>query len=251
MKRKLFLMALAALPFMLAACGDKQANPAQTAGETQTEAQSADSIDADEDDSPVLQTGQVDEIRKVWETKPLTGVAANGKVDIERFAYVFCREYSNYEPNKVLYDYLTAPEKYENENFNIESKLKNGFISCRGLYQVGFDTTGCYWKRKNGHSLVAFVMEQGHESNPDLADILVVFYDYDPATDTMTPEPALSKKIAEGMAQYDEYSVVLPEQGKDIELIGHKIDYVEHDCENICYLFRWDGNDFKLEKKPS
>ena len=86
-------------------------------------------------------------------------------------------------------------------------------------------------------------MVEASESGDD--DELLVFYDYDPATNTMTPELGLGKKVAEAMAQYDGgYTVRLQDQ----EIIGHKINVEEDNCENTVYSLRWNGNDFSLEK---
>lgn len=262
MKTKTLLMVLAAFLIMLTACGDKQANKTQNTDsqknaiiEEKTEAKAAEGVDAEEDMTEEgdvsLSPGQIAAIRRVWESKPLTGVAADGMADIERFAYAFCKEYSDYEANKAICDYLESPTKYNEENtrFRVESQKKSGYISCMAELQVSWDTEGCYWKRNNGHSLVAFWMEQGHENNPEYADQMLVFYDYDLATDTMTPEPALSKMVNDAMTHYDGgYTVRLPKQGKDIDLTGHKINYEEDNCDNTYYILRWNGNDFNLER---
>ena len=64
----------------------------------------------------------------------------------------------------------------------------------------------------------------------------------------MTPDAALSKKVDEAMNKFDTYTVKLPDQGKDIELVGHKIDFENDSAENTYYLLRWNGYDFKMEK---
>lgn len=244
MKTKTLLMALAAFSFMLTACGNKQDNQKQNGDNTNTTV--VDEQNGAE--APALELGEIESIRRVWESKPMTGIAVNGKADIERFAYVFCKEYSNYEPNKALLDYLTDPANYNNDLFRIDDQKSHGYIKSMGMVQVSWDMVCCYWNRDNGHKLVAFWMEQGHESDPNLGDNLLAFYDYDPATDVMTPEPELSKRVVEVMAQYDDYSVTLPDEGKDIELVGYKIDYENDSAESTYYLFRWNGNDFALEK---
>ncbi|MBR5687204.1 MAG: hypothetical protein IKX36_04515 [Prevotella sp.] len=261
MKRKTFLVALAALPFLLAACGDKPANQSQSADnqekaavEEKSETSKAKKADADknvaDDDPDALLIGQIDAIRSVWASKPLKGVAAGKTIDIERFAYAFCKEYPNFDANKAIYDYIVSPATYKEKNsyFRVESQKKYGYLSCRAELQVSWDTYCCYWKRNNGHCLVAFWMEQGHESEPHATDGLLVFYDYNPATDTMTPETSLAKKVEEAMSPFDEFSVNLPAQGKDIELTGYKIDIENDSAEGTDYLLRWNGYDFKMEK---
>ena len=178
---------------------------------------------------------------------PLAGVAKDGKVGIEQFAQKFCYEYNNYQPNKELCDYFRDPTKYNNEDFDINCQSKKGYISCRGMFQCSFDTECCYWKRKNGHSLVAFWLYEGHESGAEYQ--LLAFYDYDPATDIMTPEPALSKRLLDVVDKYDSYSVILPEEGTDIEIIGYTDNEEEDNCIATDYQAHWDGNDFtKIEE---
>ncbi len=243
MKIRTLVMALAAFSFMLTACGNQQANDEQ---------KNNDQTETIDDETPPPFTAddvnQIGVIHSVWEVNPIPGAAVNGKTDIERFAFVFCNEYSNYEPNYVLLEYLNDPKGFNEENYSVDVQKSNGYIKCMGMFQVSHDVTGCYWNRSNGHKLVAFWMEKGHESDPSLGDHLLVFYDYDPATDKMNPEPALSEAVDNAMAQYDDYSVVLPDKGKDIELVGYMIDYENDSAENTYYIYRWNGNDFKLEK---
>ena len=236
------IVALAALSLMLTACGEKKTkdvlaaeDKTETANENQNE---------DENYTP---ESEVDVISSVWEMSPLAGVAKDGKVGIEQFAQKFCYEYNNYQPNKELCDYLRDPAKYNNEDFDINCQSKKGYISCRGMFQCSFDTECCYWKRKNGHSLVAFWLYEGHESGAEYQ--LLAFYDYDPDTDTMTPEPALSKRLLDVVDKYDSYSVILPAEGTDIEIIGYTDNEEEDNCIATDYQAHWDGNDFtKIEE---
>ena len=241
MKIRTLLMALAAFSFMLTACENKQAKQEQN-NENQTETvveEQTDEFNVDD---------QIGIISSVWEISPIPVVAADGMADIERFALTFCNEYSTYVPNKVLYDYLKDQAKFKEDlekigyGFYVDNQKEEGYILCRAETQFSKDTDCYCWKRDNGHSLVAFWMEEGNESGDDMN--LLAFYDYDPATNTMTPEPSMSNKVNEVMAQYDGYTVRLQEQ----EIIGHKINIEEDSCENTVYLIRWNGNDFSLEK---
>ena len=245
MKIRTLVMALAAFSFMLTACGNKQAkqeqnkeNDKQEVVEEQTQEQEQDSIFS----------GVLGVIIGAWEANPISGVAVDGKTDIERFAFVFCNEYPNFEPNQVLLDYLKDPKGFNNESYSVECQKNNGYIKCMGMFQVTCEMAGCYWNRDNGHKLVAFWMEKGHEIDPSFAERLLVFYDYDPATDKMNPEPALAEAVNIAMAQYNDYSVRLPEEGKDIEIVGYMYDYENDSAENTYYIYRWNGKDFSLEK---
>jgi hypothetical protein len=242
MKIRTLVMALAAFSFMLTACENKQANQEQKA-ENQTETV------VEEQPEEAYMDDPIGIVRSVWELAPIPVIPAEGMADIERFALTFCNEYSTYEPNKVLYDYLKDQAKFKEDlerigyGFNVDNQKEEGYILCRAETQFSNDTDCRCWKRDNGHTLVAFWMEEAHESGD--GDELLVFYDYDPATNTMTPELGLVKKVAEAMAQYDGgYTVRLQEQ----EIIGHKINVEEDNCENTVYSIRWNGNDFSLEK---
>lgn len=245
MKIRTLVMALAAFSLMLTACENKQAKQPQNDDNNKTEVVEEQS---QEEDNQASTPGDIGVIRSVWAMNPISDVAVEGKTDIERFASVFCKKYSRYEPNQVLLNYLKNPKEFNNENYRVDNQKNNGYIKCMGMFQVSHDVTCCYWNRKNGHKLVAFWLEQGHESDPSLDDKLLAFYDYDPAADVMTPEPDLNVAIDVEMNQYDAYSVVLPDKGKDIEIVGHMIDYENDSAENTYYIYRWNGNDFSLEK---
>ena len=79
----------------------------------------------------------------------------------------------------------------------------------------------------------------------DWDQCLICFYDYDPATGVMTPEPALTEMIEKRMKQYELcYYIQLPEEGKDIEVTG--VDSVEEDaCADETFTLKWDGMTFK------
>ena len=255
MKRLTFFMALAAILFVLAACGDKQAKQSETA-DTPTAAAAAEknaseeAADATDDDNLPDSFKKIPAIMAKWASKPLKNVLPDGTFDIERFASAFCNEYSEYEPNQAICEYLADPKAYEKKDtyFNIRNMKKNGYIACLAMLQCAWNTECCYWKRKNGHALVAFWLEQGHESETELEQGLLAFYDFNPDTNTMTPEPALSKMVTDAMAKYDSFSISLPSEGKDIELTGLMVNEEEDYCDTTPYLLRWNGNDFRLEE---
>ena len=242
MKIRTLVMALAAFSFMLTACENKANKEQNTENQTEmvAEEQTEDAPSFTADD-----VNQIGVIHGVWDVMPISVATVDGLSDIKRVANAFCYEYSNYEPNKVLCDYLKDPD-YNNEYFEVESLEENGYIACKGMTEYSNDVCCHIWDRKNGHKLVAFWLEEAHENGDDAS--LLAFYDFDPATNTMTPEPELAKKIVESMAQYDAYSVRLPRVGLDAGLIGHKINIEEDNCDNTYYMLRWNGNDFNQEQ---
>lgn len=266
--RKLSLaIILACSMLMLTSCGGKQNNakPAENQEEAVinektdgTEAQTGETAEPAEADDQ--SHGFVPSIRKAWASKPLTGVAAGKTASIEHFAAAFCKQYPDYKPNKMLGEYLKAPAKF-NEAKNsteIADERKNGYLSSYIMADLDWGVECCYWKRANGHKLVAFRLTE-NQMEWDDEERLLAFYDYDPATDTMTPEPALSEKVDETGRQHDFYFVNLPIEGKDIKMICHNTESKHDYASEVHYLFRWNGNDFqpelvkeiKMNKAPS
>ena len=60
---------------------------------------------------------------------------------------------------------------------------KNGYLSESAGACDGDDMEACVWKRDNGHRL--FAIQVSSSCDPDFA--VICFYDYDPATQTLTP----------------------------------------------------------------
>ena len=252
-------MALAASLIMMTACGDKQAKTAQnTNNQTNTIVEEkiveakTDTIVEKEivDDTAKLEKNEepIVAIRNVWASKPISIVAAEGTTDLERCAVAFCKEYSIYTPNKVLYDYFKSPKQFEKDeeelgfNYGVENQKEEGYILCRAQVQCSWDTDCRCWKRDNGHSLVAFWMVDNNEQSD--GDKLLVFYDYDPKTGTMTPDLTTPKKLDVITAKYNGgYNVRLDDPGVNCFIDDEEKDYYE----SHYYLIRWDGNNISLE----
>ena len=242
-------MALAALPFMLLEWGDK-ANQAQNDDKKQetTEVEKAGKkAKAKSDVKRKKSDSEIPTIRRKWASEPLIDVAVGEPADIERFANAFCKEYTYYKPNKMIFDYLEAPGRYDEDEtgFLIDNQSSRGYLSCSMMSEYDWSTVCCYWKRDNGHKLVAFWLVEQHESD-DMDEHLLAFYDYDPETDNMMPEEELTDKIEDAMSRFDTYSVKLPAKGKDIELTGY--DFDDDSADNTYYILRWNGYDFRMEK---
>ena len=250
MKIRTLVMALAAFSLMLTACGNNQAKQEQQQEQQEQQEQIDDSnnqevvedLSQEEEDS---HSPAMNEIRSVWKTNPLSGVAVDGKTDIERFANVFCNEYPKFDANRDLAKYLKDPDGFGGDTYyNVDIQKQNGYIHWNGCAVVGCDLTTCYWNCDNGHKLVAFWMAED-EDEPYVYDRLLLFYDYDPATDKMNPAPALVEPIENLVGLGDQLSVSLPDEGKDINIsIYHNLG----DISFSNYLYRWNGNGFDLEK---
>ena len=88
----------------------------------------------------------------------------------------------------------------------------------------------CVWNRKNGHKLLAITMF--HMTPSEL--VLICFYDYDPATQTLKPEKSLANLFIPSFPSY-RYRAWLPQKGKNLvveEFFG---------AITIKHTYGWDG----------
>ena len=266
MKSNVFAMMFLAAALMMLACDNKQKTNGTSvesdsietvaaAAEPEDDVEAQD-FDADDEEVP----RGLDIIRKLWAGKTIDVDAGKSTPGIKQFALAFSKTYPQIGTNEALWDYLISPEADKDEfdielndpslddtmiPFHIACDSHNGYIRSMAGTQTDRFTYTCYWNRKNGHKLFAAFMEEcGEAMNWD--DCLIVFYDYDPSTGAMTPEPALTKMIEKRMKQYECYTVRLPKEGKDIEVIG--IDGREEDaCADESYKLKWNGTTFHWE----
>ena len=259
MKKHFTAIMLVAAALIMTACGNKAGN-----GETQDSTAVAENtnqeVTEEEDDYEVPERTIVS-IRQTWADKTLKVDANQSKASIKDFTKAFCEAYPQCKTNEALKRYLSDPDvaaknEYSLEidnpeydypdEFDIYCNPKSGFIRCMQVLQTDRYTYACYWNRTNGHKLVAAYMEECWEQ-VDWNQCLICFYDYDPATGVMAPEPALTKMIEKRMKQYELcYYIQLPEEGKDIEVVG--VDNMEEDAyADETFTLKWDDMTFKWE----
>ena len=258
MKRKYLTMTLMALGLMLSACGNNQKNEgAAVEGDS---AKSESNINQTDDEEFEAPQRSIDVIRRKWAGKPIEVEAEDG-VGIKELALAFCKAYPQCETNRDLEEFLTSPnadkEEYveekdypstEESSYRIYNQAPNGYLYCMLFTQTGRYTYACYWTRKDGHKLFAACMEECWEQ-PSMEQCLVVFYDYDPATGLMKPEPALTNMIEERVKGDDYlcYYVSLPDEGKDIEVVGVISDEEDASSEDM-WVMKWNGQSFDWEE---
>ena len=125
------------------------------------------------------------------------------------------------------------------------SDITNGYIRTLLLTEVVRTTIMCYWKRKNGHSLVGVFMVNGYESGK--SENVFMFYDYDPKTNIMTPDLNVYKvveKVALDKA-FDDYDLELPQKGKDI-VVNFFTENGEDGYDVTEKTLKWTGDTFTL-----
>ena len=261
MKKHFIAILFIAASLIMTACGNKAGN-GEAQDSTAVSENTSQELTAEEEDDFETPERAIVSIRQTWADKTLKVDADKSKVSIKDFALAFCKAYPQCETNEAMRQYLSNPETAKEDDYRLEidnpesghsigydmyCNPANGFIRCLEEVQTDRFTYLCYWNRKNGHKLVAAYMEECWES-ADWDQCLICFYDFDPATGAMTPEPALTKMIEERMKQFELcYYIHLPEEGKDIEIIG--VDSEEEDaCADETFILKWDGMTFNWEE---
>lgn len=227
---------------MMSACNNDNNQKNNTTPNENTEQKKEEVVNTKTEDPSGIAS-----IRKAWVNENIDVDPGDITPGIEQFALAFCKAYPQYEINKVLMDYIVSPKDYNKDEYEIVNDPRNGYIHCMWEVQTTPVTDVCFWNRKNDHKLVAAYMEDTHESRA-WAERLVVFYDYDPLTVIMTPEPALTEMIEQRMKKYDDYSVVLPQKGKDIEVIGYVFDEENDSADRVEFKLKWGGMTFAWDE---
>ena len=258
MNKTLSTIMVATFALMLAACGGKTAREGNDVTNQTYDVAAADTADEDremteeeiEADGGIVK-GKIIPIEQSWRKKTLTNVTGQGRTGIKAFAQAFCEAFPDYIPNKLLLQYLTTGKMThpQAEIFGINDQSKKGYISSVMRTENTWNTDCCYWKRNDGHSLVAFWLAEQFE-NDDIDTHLIAFYDYDPKKNTMTPEPALTEMVEDVAKNFRTYIVTLPAEGKDITLMCIKEnDSAEDSFEDICYDLTWNGYAFSVTEQ--
>jgi hypothetical protein len=109
---------------------------------------------------------------------------------------------------------------------------RNGYLCADAGACDGDNMNACVWKRDNGHRL--FAIHVSSSCDPDFA--VICFYDYDPATQTLTPEssPVDTYQPKEGR----DYWFSLPRHGKDFIIT----EMIHKDQVNVSSIYKFDGN---------
>ena len=249
MKNTILAIMFLAAGLMMAACGNNQKDNAKPVDNIATESVAKDAPSEEVAPEPEEEIDELDAIaaiRNEWIDKRINVEGDKVAAGIEQFTLAFCKMYPDFVVNKMLRDYLIAPQDYKNELYGIDNQSDNGFVRCMMMVETTHETDACYWNRKNGHKLFAAYMQAGYE-NGDWEQ-QVVFYDYDPTTGVMTPEPELTDKLEKQGKDYDYYEVRLPQEGKDIILYvctaNKALD--NYDCDE--QQVKWDGMTFNFKK---
>lgn len=126
---------------------------------------------------------------------------------------------------------LKDGEQYEsNDDWRVLVDRKNGFADLASETDIDQVQT-CVWKCDNGHRLFAVSLYEQH----DPVQHLLCWYDYDPATETLTPEKSPVDRF-KSKYHLDQMSWSLPMKGTDFEIY----EYDAH-LPTITHVYQWNG----------
>ena len=227
---------------LMVACGDKQKNNGKPVDSDKLRGKATATTKAETAPASSDDPFGIASVRKAWTGNPIDVDAGDVNRGIEQFAIAFCEEYPQVKTNEAMLNYFMSECK-KNELYDIISKPRNGYARCIMRVETTQLTEVCYWNRQNDHKLFAAFMTAASESGEE--DNLVVFYDYDPATDVLTPEPELTNMIERRVKGYDSYSVDLPDEGKDIVIHAYTVDKENDSAESDDTTLKWNGMSFE------
>lgn len=183
-------------------------------------------------------------IQKVWADNPIQVENIDPNARIRSFAKAFCSKYQDYRPNEAMTDYLKKPGdySYEEKHYYTTDDPRNGYIKCDVGGQFDYMTEICYWRRSNGHLLVGVLMQVGHEGEE--CDAVLLFYDFDPKTQLMSPDTALYQTVMDIVSKHiGSLFFYLPQEGKDISVSA--VHWTpEDDFVYDEFMLKWTGNAF-------
>ena len=217
-----------------------------------------------------IKPGEINEIKNEWRTRVIKVFTDNKSPEIHQYVQSFIASYP-YTPNDLLNNYiidyknnnLLTPESFlkkgssEGEyqtdhpsqaySYKIIDHPKSGYMSISANVQYDHRFEYCYWKRNNGHRLFAAYMN-GEYENPSMNERLLAFYDYNPATQKMTPEPELTDMVEEKVKGFSSWVMILPDKGKDIEVyVYQENDDDSEDEIELEFDMEWNGQSFTIE----
>lgn len=185
-------------------------------------------LSCQESDKPEM---TIDQVNDSWQTTPIKKVKS---ADVMGMVKAFQKQW----PTRMvaeLMDDLKLPE--ENRDFISVYDEKNGFMSFNDPTDNPDAPSWAarVWNRSNGHQLFGINL---FDPNSEKQNFLA-FYDYDPATKTLTPEanPAMQFKSA-----YQDAEVWYEFYPENNELVVY--EYFGNWYGALRHVYEWDGMNF-------
>ncbi len=151
------------------------------------------------------------DISRYWNKRTIT--VPGNKSDIVALFEAFYTEWPTIEGSRIVH--ITNPALAPDETYyedGSEIDRKNGYVESAWYEGEDLGTvSACVWNRKNGHKLFAV--------NFNCEDDFLCFYDFDPATRTLTPEENPVKKEHLNFPDKAPAWYILPRIGRTLEVV--------------------------------
>ena len=171
----------------------------------------------------------IDKINNGWDKKTISGVKDGGILSlVEAFNKTW--------PTMPTSELLKNPVSNDADgDYEIVVDKGNGYVSAFELGDDGESFSACVWKRSNGHRLFAYMFQKMHGLS---ISQIVLFYDYDPAKGTLTPERnELTEFVPSSSIDYHPVTYQLPREGKDVVVNEYFMNWYS----SIRHIYKWDG----------
>lgn len=214
----------------------------QKQGQTEDNTVVADSVQTEESAERKLYTPA--EIGSGWTDKDIKVAQGGEKPDIVTLLKAFAQVWPTESVDLLLGMAADRMNNYVNRDTGggMLIDYQNGYVNVTPGDAPGDILQAAVWKRSNGHRLLGMYLYTPQKDNAGIPDGKVLcFYDYDPKTETMTPEKDNAvtgfHPSKDHFAQYE-----FPRQGRDM-MVGD----MDREYNGKWHVFAWDGKGFKEE----
>ena len=140
------------------------------------------------------QSVPMEKLQAEWHQKAISVDNGKAKPGIEKLATAFCEAWRTDVCDDVLL-YIRNPKRFKslyNQNddtaYDVTIDRTNGFVMANDEGGDRAYLSAAIWRRANGHTLLG--IHTGKPVDPEID--IVLFYDYDPGTEKLTPEKRIS-----------------------------------------------------------
>lgn len=174
----------------------------------------------------------VDQVNDAWQTTPIKKVKT---ADVMGMMQAFQKQW----PTRMVREMLEDLKRPEGEKeFVAEYDQNNGFLSFWDGREENPDSDRMearVWPRSNGHQLFGVNMFEPNAEHQSL----LMFYDYDPASKTMTPETNPAMLFTSEFPDAEIWYELYPENN---ELVVY--EYFGNWYGALRHVYPWDGTNF-------
>lgn len=170
------------------------------------------------------------DIYEGWKSKPIENVL-NGSIGIllEAFHQTW-PTYVTRDACSVMEQGLDHKVLDPEVGYYVTIDATNGYVEVDNAGTDGLYMQACVWNRDNGHKLFAIMI--GKPTDPELE--VVCFYDYNPTTKRLTPEPNILSDFHR-KGEGSQIAHKLPRKGKELTILEYDLPLI------YAHHFSWNG----------